>query len=52
MRKIQVESHGWKDHNTPRVLHNLGLTRNLIFVRKMENAEVKIMFERETYRMV
>jgi hypothetical protein len=36
----------------PGVLHILGLAKNLIFVRKMDDAGVKIIFEKETYRMV
>ena len=34
------------------VLHILGLAINLIFVRKMDDAWVKIVFEKETCRMV
>jgi hypothetical protein len=34
------------------VFHILGLARNLIFVSKMDDAEVKTMFEKETCRMV
>ena len=34
------------------VLHIPGLARNLIFVRKMDNARVKTIFEKETCRMV
>ena len=34
------------------VLHILGLTTNLISVRKMDNVGVKTMFEKETCRMV
>ena len=36
----------------PSVLHILGLARNLIFVRKMDDAGVKTIFEKETCRMV
>jgi hypothetical protein len=36
----------------PSVLHIPGLARNLIFVTKMDNARVKTIFEKETYRMV
>jgi hypothetical protein len=36
----------------PGVLHIPGLARNLIFVRKMDDAGVKIIFEKETCRMV
>jgi hypothetical protein len=36
----------------PDVLHILGLAKNLIYVRKTDNAEVKIVFEKETRRMV
>jgi hypothetical protein len=39
-----------------RTLHGvrniLGLTINLIYVRKMDDVGVKIVFEKETYRMV
>jgi hypothetical protein len=36
----------------PGVLHIPGLDRNLIFVSKMDDAGVKTIFEKETYRMV
>jgi hypothetical protein len=36
----------------PSVLHIPGLAKNLIYVRKMEDAGVKTIFEKETYRMV
>jgi hypothetical protein len=36
----------------PGVLHTTGMDRNLIFVSKMDDAGVKIVFEKETYRMV
>jgi hypothetical protein len=36
----------------PSVLHILGLSRNLIYVRKMDDAGVKTIFEKETCRMV
>jgi hypothetical protein len=36
----------------PSVLHIPGLAKNLIFVRKIDNAGVKTIFEKETYRMV
>ena len=36
----------------PGVLHILGLARNLIYVSKMDDAEVKTIFEKETCRMV
>jgi hypothetical protein len=34
------------------VLHIPGLARNLIFVRKMDDAGIKTIFEKETCRMV
>jgi hypothetical protein len=34
------------------VLHIPGLARNLIYVRKMDDASVKTIFEKETCRMV
>jgi hypothetical protein len=34
------------------VLYILGLARNLIYVRKMDDGGVKTIFEKETYRMV
>jgi hypothetical protein len=34
------------------VLHIPGLAKNLIYVRKMDDAGVKTIFEKETYRMV
>jgi hypothetical protein len=36
----------------PDVLHNLGLAKNFISVRKMDDAGVKTMFEKQTCRMV
>jgi hypothetical protein len=36
----------------PSVFHILGLAKNLIYVRKMDDAGVKKIFEKETYRMV
>jgi hypothetical protein len=36
----------------PSVLHIPGLAKNLIFVRKMDNAGVKTIFEKENCRMV
>jgi hypothetical protein len=36
----------------PGVLHIPGLDRNLIFVSKMDDAGVKTIFEKETYKMV
>jgi hypothetical protein len=36
----------------PGVLQIPGLARNLIFVRKMDDAGVKTIFEKETYKMV
>jgi hypothetical protein len=36
----------------PGVLHIPGLAKNLIFVRKMDDVGVKIMFENETSKMV
>jgi hypothetical protein len=36
----------------PGVLNIPGLARNLIFVRKMDNTGVKIVFKKETCRMV
>jgi hypothetical protein len=36
----------------PGVLHIPVLARNLIYVRKMDDAGVKTIFEMETYRMV
>ena len=36
----------------PGVLHIQGLARNPIFVRKMDNAGIKEIFEKETCRMV
>jgi len=36
----------------PSVIHIPGLARNLIYVRKMNDTGVKIVFEKETYRML
>jgi hypothetical protein len=34
------------------VMHIIGFTRNLISIRKMDDARVKTIFEKETCRMV
>ena len=36
----------------PSVLHILGLAKKLIYVRKMDDAGVKTIIEKETYKMV
>jgi hypothetical protein len=36
----------------PGVLHIPGLDKKMIYVRKMDDAGVKKMFEKETWRMV
>jgi hypothetical protein len=36
----------------PGVFHIQGLARNLIYARKMDDAGVKTIFEKETHRMV
>jgi hypothetical protein len=35
----------------PSVIHIPGLARNVIYVRKMDDAGVKTIFEKETWRM-
>jgi hypothetical protein len=52
MRKIKLKLMDGRIRTLPGVLHILGLARNLIFVRKMDDARVKTMFEKETFRMV
>jgi hypothetical protein len=36
----------------PTILHILGLAKKFIYVTKMDNAGVKTMFEKGTYKMV
>jgi hypothetical protein len=43
---------GGRIRTLPSVLHIPGLARNLIYVRKMDDAGVKTIFEKEIYRMV
>jgi hypothetical protein len=41
-----------RNRTLPGVLHILGLERNLIYVRKMDDAGVKTICEKETLRML
>jgi hypothetical protein len=50
--KVKLRLTDGRIRTLPGVLHILGLARNLIYVRKMDNARVKKIFEKETYRMV
>ena len=50
--KVKLRLIDGRMRTQPSVLHIPGLARNLIFVRKMDDARVKIVFEKETCRMV
>ena len=43
---------GGRIRTLPSVLHIPALARNLIFVRKMDDPSVKIVFEKDAYKMV
>jgi hypothetical protein len=50
--KVKLKIMDSRIRTLPGVLHIPGLARNLIFVRNMHDATIKIVFENETCRMV
>jgi hypothetical protein len=52
MGKIQVNIMDGRIRTLCIVLHILGLNKKNIYVRKMDDAGVKTVFEKETCRMV
>ena len=50
--KVKLRLIDGRIRTLPSLLHIPRLARNLIFVRKMDDAGVKTIFEKETYRMV
>ena len=51
-RKFKLRLIDRRIRRLPSVLHIPILAKNLIFVSKMDDAGVKAIFEKETYRMV
>eukprot|EP00253_Pinus_taeda_P031967 PITA_31967 len=51
-RKAKLKLQGGRFRTLPGVLHILALARNLIFISKLDDAGVKIVFEKDTYKMV
>eukprot|EP00253_Pinus_taeda_P011136 PITA_11136 len=51
-RKVKLKLQGGKVRALPGVLHIPALARNLISVSKLDDAGVKIEFEKDTYKMV
>ena len=45
--KVKLKLQGERIRTLPGVLHILALARNLIFVRKLDDAGVKIVFEKD-----
>jgi hypothetical protein len=52
MRKIQVEAHIWKDYNTTQCCLHPRFGQEFFPIRKMDNAGVKTIFQKETCKMV
>ena len=50
--KVKLKLQGGRIRTLPSVLHIPALAKNLIYVRKMDDAGVKIVFEKDTYNMV
>ena len=50
--KVKFNLQGGRVRTLPGVLHIPALARNLIFVSKMDDASVKIVFEKDTCKMV
>jgi hypothetical protein len=50
--KVKLRYMDGRIRTLPGVIHIPGLAKNLISVSKMDNAWVKTIFEKETYRMV
>jgi len=51
-RKVKLKLQGGRVRTLPGVLHIPTLDRNLIYVSKLDDASVKIVFEKDTYKMV
>jgi len=51
-RKVKLKLQGGRVKTLPSVLHIPALARNLIYVSKLDDAGVKTMFEKDTYKMV
>eukprot|EP00253_Pinus_taeda_P004068 PITA_04068 len=50
--KVKLRLQGGRVRSLPGVLHILALARNLFFVSKLDDAGVKTVFEKDTYKMV
>eukprot|EP00253_Pinus_taeda_P025935 PITA_25935 len=50
--KLKLKLQGGRVRTLPGVLHIPALARNLIFVSKLDDAGVKIVFEKDTYKMI
>eukprot|EP00253_Pinus_taeda_P034454 PITA_34454 len=50
--KVKLKLQGGRVRTLPGVLHILALARNLISVRKLDDASVKTVFEKDTCKMV
>ena len=50
--KVKLKLQGGRVRTLLGVLHIPALARNLIFVRKLDDAGVKTVFEKDTYKMV
>jgi len=51
-RKVKLKSQGGRVRTLLSVLHILALARNMISVSKLDDAGVKIVFEKDTCKMV
>ena len=52
VEKVKLKLQGGRIRTLPGVLHIPALAKNLISVSKMDDAGVKIVFEKDTYKMV
>ena len=50
--EVKVNFQGGRIRALPGVLHIPTLARNLIYVSKLDNVGVKVVFEKDTYKMV
>eukprot|EP00253_Pinus_taeda_P034385 PITA_34385 len=50
--KVNLKLRGGRVRTLPSVLHIPALAKNLIYVSKLDDAGVKIVFEKDTYKMV
>ena len=50
--KFKLKLQGRRIRTIPGVLHIPALSRNLISIKELDDAGVKMMFEKDTYRMV